>query len=93
LESQNKLAIACKRVAFDIGLFIINFVLLFHASLIQKQALQLLLYKSLLVNAGFLHAHIMRKLAFGDFSEATPNKQYLMIAIYVAVIFTYARGG
>ena len=66
------------------------------------QTLQLVFYKMLLVSTGFLHAHIMRKLAFPSVSwisddgvdpKVVAPLKYLTIGIYVIVIWAYARGG
>lgn len=86
------------RLKFDFLLFIINLIFIILPNYFKYEifpALGLLLYKMLLVNAGFLHAHITRKLAFPsiDFSNTEKGNKYLIIALYTVIIWAYARGG
>jgi hypothetical protein len=67
-----------------------------HFFVVENQALDLLMYKVLLVSAGFIHAHIVRKLAFPyvDF-KTSKNKmhQAMIVGLYLTIIWAYARGG
>ena len=86
-----------KRILFDLflfaGIFLTLFLLPGHS---ERQGLELFLYKMLLVSAGFLHAHIIRKIAFPyiDFrtSKIAAHKA-MVIVLYTIIIFSYARGG
>jgi hypothetical protein len=52
--------------------------------------------KFILVSAGFIHAHITRKLAFNYITFSTEKEwsnNLLVIAIYVMFIFAWSRGG
>lgn len=86
-----------KRVFADICLFIVTALLLkFKDIFVTEPALQLLVFKALLVNAGVIHAHITRKLAFPyiDFNqEGDSTKKWMIIAIYVVIIYAYSHGG
>lgn len=63
--------------------------------------LQLLALKALLVSSGFMHAHIMRKLAFPSVSwtvrknsqEDNTMLHWLIIGLYIVIIYAYAKGG
>jgi len=84
-----------KRVWFDVCMFaFVGFMLFTFPT--EKQGLQLFLYKALLVNAGFLHCHITRKLCFPyiDFrSEKEWSNNLLVISLYIVFIWAYAKGG
>ena len=86
-----------KRVIIDILIFCsIGFVLFILPVRIEKQGLELFLFKVMLVSAGFLHAHIVRKLAFPKIDWNKDEKKFLkilVIALYVIFIWAYARGG
>lgn len=60
-------------------------------------ALQALIAKMILVSAGFIHAHITRKIAFPavnwDSNADNDMKKLLTIALYVIFIYAYAQGG
>lgn len=86
-----------RRILFDLilfsGIFLVLFLLPVH---FERQGLELLLFKMLLVSAGFLHAHILRKLAFAyiDFrKEKYQLNKALVIGLYLVIIWAYARGG
>lgn len=91
------LLIELKRVSTElIILAIIAAVLFVWQFDIQRQGLELLLFKMLLVSAGFLHAHIIRKVAFGYINfrySADSMHKALIVALYVVIIWSYARGG
>lgn len=59
--------------------------------------MQVLISKVLLVSAGFVHAHITRKIAFPKVDWNDPDddvmKKLLIIALYVIFIYAYAQGG
>lgn len=62
----------------------------------EKTGYQLFIYKVMLANAGFLNAHIVRKLAFyaADWQHDTHKSLKLLItALYVVFIYVYAMGG
>jgi hypothetical protein len=87
-----------KRIAFDLLLFavIIGFFLARgYWFTIENGALDLLLYKMMLVSGGFVHAHILRKLAFSyiDFRDNNKMHQAMIIGLYLTIIWSYARGG
>jgi hypothetical protein len=78
--------------AFIIGFFMARGQLF----VVENQALDLLLYKVLLVSGGFLHAHIVRKLAFPYVNfKTSKNKmhQAMIVGLYLTIIWAYARGG
>lgn len=87
-----------KRVAFDLGLFICNIMLLklFEADSLGSFSVQFICYKALLVNGGFLHAHITRKLCFEKIDWANDSQKMLKllaIVIYAVIIMGWSRGG
>lgn len=88
-----------KRVIFDFILFLLIiafFVGRGYFFTIENTALDLLFYKAMLVSAGFLHAHIVRKLAFPyiDFQYSAKHMHLVMIVgLYITIIWAYARGG
>ena len=93
---MSKIIFQLKRVTFDICLLTIVGISLFFFSKDTQGAGQMFLFKALLVSAGFLHAHIIRKLAFPyiDFAKTEDTMQkWLVIAIYVSIIFAWSRGG
>lgn len=93
MNIRNKLY-QLKRVAFDIVILTTFLVLLFMSS--PTGGFQLVLFKGLLVSAGVIHAHIVRKLLFPyiDFSKTKDVQQKLMvIVIYAVIIFAWSRGG
>lgn len=85
-----------KRVVFDLSVLAIFLVLLFFLMAGTEGAIQLILLKGLLVSAGVIHAHIIRKLMFPyiDFNKSKDVMQKAMvIVIYAVVIFAWSRGG
>jgi hypothetical protein len=93
---MKKIIFQLKRVAFDLCMLAIVGIFLFIFSKDTQGAGQMFLFKALLVSAGFLHAHIIRKLAFPyiDFNKTKDAQQkWLVIAIYVVVILGWTRGG
>lgn len=85
-----------RRILFDIVLFvslIIAYATEFYTHFTQP--LQLVFLKALLVSMGFLHAHITRKLAFGNINweEKFTPKAILAILLYAVIIYAYATGG
>lgn len=89
-----------KRLGFDAGVFALilaAFVWLSRSQPQLENALYMMFYRGLLVSAGFMHAHITRKLAFGDCDWDEPfapmGKKILVTALYVTIIYCYARGG
>lgn len=85
-----------KRVAFDLAVLAVFLILLFFMSAGTEGGFQLILFKGLLVSAGVIHAHIIRKLMFPyiDFNATKDRMQKLMvIVIYAVVIFAWSRGG
>lgn len=85
------------RILFDFILLVIIGIVLFAVPMDAiRPGAQLFLFKVLCVSAGFLHAHIIRKLAFPyiDFNaDPDPYHKVLAIAIYVIVIWSYAHAG
>jgi len=93
VERKNKL----KRVIVDILVLItIGLILFILPVRIEKQGLELFLFKFLLVSAGVVHAHISRKLMFPYIDFKTETKQMskvLIIVWYATFIWAWARGG
>lgn len=89
-----------KRTAFDIllliGLLLVLFVLPVN---IERQGVQLFLFKGILVSAGMLHAHISRKLLFPyvDLKKLIHDENgpgiLLITAWYVVFVLSWSRGG
>lgn len=93
---MNKIVRGIERISFDLILFAGLVMALIFLPTPERQGLELLMYKAIQVSAGFLHAHIMRKLAFPTVNWYDDNRAWLkgmVIALYVIVIFSYARGG
>lgn len=93
-----KILIELKRVSFDIMLWCFCLFILISANRFESISapLQLLVFKAMQVSMGFLHAHILRKLAFrhADWSnDSNFAIKALIIALYVIIIYAYARGG
>lgn len=85
-----------RRTLFDFAIFvslIVVYATEFYSNL--SQPLQLVFLKALLVSMGFLHAHITRKLAFGniEWGERFTPKSILAILLYAVIIYAYATGG
>ena len=85
-----------ERILFDLillGLLISAMVLLPTP---ERRGLEWLMLKAAQVSAGFLHAHIVRKLAFPTvnwYDNERHHLKWLVISLYVVSIFAYARGG
>lgn len=85
-----------KRVIVDILLIVGIFVLFAtHVYEFIPAPLQLVALKALLVSAGILHAHIVRKLIFPEVNWKTQpqGNSYAAIAFYVVIPVCYAFGG
>lgn len=84
-----------KRIWFEIFLLVIlGFIFTWIKP--AAEGIQLLIYKILLANAGFLNAHLVRKLAFPKCEwKETNNKELklLIIALYVVFVYCFAVGG
>ena len=88
------------RIKWELVFFLLNLAALAGLPLLHltmtSRAAEDLVFKALLVNAGALHAHLMRKAFFPyiDFAnEGEALNKVMIIALYVTVIFSYARGG
>lgn len=85
------------RTWHEIAFFAMNAFALFWAKgFIENPALQLFMYKMLLINAGLIHASFTRKLSFPyiDFETETDGwKKALIVALYIILPFCYAHGG
>jgi uncharacterized membrane-anchored protein len=98
LEKLSEAASSVKRVLPDsIILLILVIALLTGFYKFLPNPLQTLISKIILVSAGFIHAHITRKIAFPsvnwDSSRDNDMKKLLVIALYVIFIYAYAQGG
>ncbi len=86
-----------KRVSVDtVILIVILLTYITQAYEYLPNPLQLVSLKVLLVSAGFLHAHITRKLAFPQVNWEQENinaKTLLIISIYIIFIYAYSQGG
>jgi hypothetical protein len=85
-----------KRVYFELLMIIVLGVILFLLSSDTRAAMDMFLFKALLVSAGVVHAHIIRNLIFPyiDFNESKdPYHKAMIIMIYAVVIFAWSRGG
>jgi hypothetical protein len=86
-----------KRVIVDVLLLVGVFVLFaFELHEMLSPPLQLIFLKVLLISAGVLHAHIVRKLLFPkvdwELKELKGNV-YASIAFYITIPICYALGG
>lgn len=85
------------RIWHELAVLLINVFLLFYfKEWIQNPALQLLMFKMLLINAGVIHATMTRKIIFPyiDFETETDNwKKGLVIAFYIIIVYAYSAGG
>jgi len=91
-----------KRVGFDcillVGMLLLGFFApeaLFPAAA-KLGFLSLAFSKLIFVSCGVCHAHITRQLLFDyiDFNKETdPIKKIMIVALYVIIIFCWARGG
>ena len=94
--NRKKIAYQTKRVWFDLAILIIIGAIFFIAIPDTMGGLQMFLFKALLVSAGVMHAHIVRKLLFPyiDFNKTRDQMQKLMVVvIYAVIIFAWSRGG
>jgi hypothetical protein len=85
-----------KRVYFELLMITGLGIILFLFSGDTKTAMDMFLFKALLVSAGVVHAHIIRSLIFPyiDFNTSKDTQHKLMvIVIYAVVIFAWSRGG
>ncbi|WP_345993775.1 hypothetical protein [Sulfurimonas sp. HSL-1716] len=85
-----------KRVWLEIILFLCLMILFFSNAYSHIPApIQLAALKMLLTNAGFLHAHVLRKLVWTEivWDEPLKAKHYVAIAIYITFPVCYAFGG
>lgn len=86
-----------QRVAVDIGISLVLMGLFFRAGTYEgfTPPQQLVALKMLLVSIGFLHAHIVGKLAFpkvswtGDFTGG----HLVRVILYAVFVYAYAQGG
>ena len=85
-----------KRTRLQLGILFIIGVSLFLLPPIEKQGLELFLYKILLFSASQVHALLVRMWMFPyiDFShEKDPYHKTLVIAVHVAAAYVYGVGG
>ncbi|MGC8869622.1 MAG: hypothetical protein ACP5PT_00830 [Brevinematia bacterium] len=86
-----------KRILIDV--IIVLIILLIYITKVYElfpNPLQLLSLKVILVSAGFMHAHITRKIAFGKVDwdkEGINAKSLLVIVLYAVFIYAYSQGG
>ena len=92
-----------KAIAKEIKRFIVDLIIIFllfclYATKFYEHLhppLQLVSLKALLVSMGFVHCHIVRKLAFKGIEwdgDWTPRK-VLIIVLYAVFIYAYSQGG
>ena len=85
-----------KRLAVDLIVILLLFIV--YATKFYEHLhppLQLVSLKALLVSMGFVHCHVVRKIAFREVEwdgEWTPRK-VLIIVLYAVFIYAYAQGG
>ena len=91
-----------KRVTLDVVALVIVFLIAFFMpdtlmpELAKVGLLSIFMSKLIFVSAGIIHAHISRKLLFPyiDFSKDEDWTNNLMIiAWYIVIIMSWARGG
>lgn len=88
-----------KRISFDFILWLAFFSLFLFTNQWESLSypVQSILFKACLVSMGFIHAHVMRKIAFPKIDwigkKGSSWTRVLAIALYVTVILAYARGG
>lgn len=86
-----------KRIVVDIMLIVGIFILFAsHMYEFLPAPIQLVALKGLLVSAGVLHAHIVRKLIFPAINWETDinkGKTYAALAFYTVIPICYAFGG
>jgi len=97
MQIINDILFNLKRISFDIILWLLLIIIYAFDVSALTPALQLLFFKTLLVSMAFIHAHILRKLAFGtvkwENGEEDKFKKILIISLYVIIIYAYAKGG
>lgn len=85
-----------KRTRLQIGILCVIGISLFFLPPIEKQGLELFLYKILLFSASQVHAHLVRIWMFPyiDFStERDRFHQAMVIAVHVMAAYVYGVGG
>ena len=96
MSLKAKILMQMKRVWLEITILtFIGLVLFLLPIRIERQGLELFLYKILLFSASQVHAHATRKLFFPyiDFNKSDRMKQTMVIAIHVMAAYLYAEGG
>jgi hypothetical protein len=83
------------RIWFEITVLVIIGVILFLLPNIERQGLQLFLYKILLFSASQVHAHATRQIMFPyiNFVESNNMSKAMVISLHVAAAYLYAAGG
>jgi hypothetical protein len=83
------------RIWFEIVVMIFIGGVLFLLPNIERQGLQLLLYKILLFSASQVHAHATRQIMFPyiNFVESNNMSKAMVISLHVAAAYLYAAGG
>jgi hypothetical protein len=77
-------------------LLLIGIILGVLGSIMPAGWMSLFLFKAMLISAGTVHAHIVRKLLFPyiDFKwESDFGKKLLIIVLYGVIIFTWGTAG
>ena len=83
-----------KRIWLEIVVLLSVGAVLFWMPEIQRQGLQLFLYKVLLFSASQVHAHATRKIMFPyiAFNKSDAMDKALVIALHIAAAYLYAEG-
>jgi hypothetical protein len=88
-----------KRVAFEVIALVVLLVVFYYAPYDADSKMFLFnvfVTKFFLVSCGILHAHITRKLLFPYIHFSTEKdltNNIMVIALYITIIFAWARGG
>lgn len=87
-----------KRIVFPLVISILTIISILWLSKVEDtpRGLELVLFKAVLVNLGFVNAHVVRKLLFPyiDFGrEKEWSNNLLIIVIYAVCIYCFAIGG
>ncbi len=96
MQVAKKISKEVKRIAVDLIIIVVLFCL--YATKFYEHLhppLQLVTLKMLLVSMGFVHCHIVRKIAFREVEwdgNWTPRK-VLIIVLYATFIYAYSQGG
>jgi len=94
---MNKAKAAFKRIWLELlMLAIIGLVLFLLPVRIERQGLEVLLYKVMLFSASQVHAHATRKFFFPYIDFRTSEEkvhQIMVIALHVMAAYLYAEGG